>query len=183
MIKLHFHMYKIDCHSIVVNCTKLFDTIFSCTKRRGSEHSTLLHLSDKQYDKGEDCYCQNRQYISMSNIDAILVEENIGGCNNQIEASLKTKEPDSHSTLTLSSTNGKRRNCKAISIGTRCSGSHHTIFSQSKSEHQKRNQSTESLFNEKKSAKFNPLISNKTSLKLWSSNLGMVSFRTNWQQW
>jgi len=138
MVTFHFHMCKIDFNSIVVNCSKLFDIIFSCTKRRGSEHSTLLHLSDKPYEESEDCFCQNSQYISMSNINTILVEKHIDGCNNQTEGSLKTKISGSNPTLTSSSTNGKRISCKAIIIGTRCSGSHHTILSQSKSKHQNR---------------------------------------------
>ena len=65
MIRFHFHMCKIDYHSIVVNCSKLFDIIFSCTKRRGSECSTLVHSPDKQFDEGEVSYCQSRQKISM----------------------------------------------------------------------------------------------------------------------
>ena len=71
-------------------------------------------------------------------IDSVLEEENIDGCKNQTEKSQKTKIPESLSTLSSSSTNGKRRNCKAITIGTQCSGSHHTIFSESKSEKENR---------------------------------------------
>ena len=65
MIRFHLRMCKIECHSIVISCAKLFDMICSCTKRRGSECSTLLHPREKNFEEVEDFYCQNRQHILM----------------------------------------------------------------------------------------------------------------------
>ena len=65
MLRFHLYLCKLECFQIKINCTKLFDMLCSCTKRRDSDCSNLIHYFAKRQEGTDDPFYCTRQDIPM----------------------------------------------------------------------------------------------------------------------